>query len=116
VEISTIEGSRTRLFDGIQNGTIDIAIVTGDPTSNFSRSMMLWSERIIVALPEDHPLAANEIIYWTDLKRERFLLSERDPGPEIHDILVAKLSSLGDLPDACGLAGRLRRFFRRSPA
>lgn len=99
VEISTVEGSRSRLFDGIQNGTIDIAIVTGESASDFSRSMMLWSERIIVALPEDHPLAANEIIYWTDLKRERFLLSERDPGPEIQDILVAKLSSPGDMPD-----------------
>ncbi len=61
--------------------------------------MVLSSERIIVALLEDHPLAANEIIYWTDLKRERFLLSERDPGPEIQDILVAKLSSPGDLPE-----------------
>lgn len=99
VEISTVEGSRTRLFDGIQNSTIDIAIVTGESTSDCNGSMMLWSERIIVALPEDHPLAANDIIYWTDLKRERFLLSERDPGPEIQDILVAKLSSPGDLPD-----------------
>jgi DNA-binding transcriptional LysR family regulator len=99
VEISTVEGSRSRLFDGIQNSTIDIAIVTGESASDSNRSMMLWSERIIVALPEDHPLAANEIIYWTDLKRERFLLSERDPGPEIQDILVAKLSSPGDLPD-----------------
>ncbi|WP_454629271.1 LysR family transcriptional regulator [Bradyrhizobium cenepequi] len=99
VEISTVEGSRTRLFDGIQTGTIDIAIVTGEPVSDSNRSMMLWSERIIVALPEDHPLAENEIIYWTDLKRERFLLSERDPGPEIQDILVAKLSSPGDMPD-----------------
>lgn len=61
--------------------------------------MTLWSERIIVALPEDHPLAANEIIYWTDLKRERFLLSERDPGPEIQEILIAKLASPGDRPD-----------------
>lgn len=59
----------------------------------------LWSERIIVALPEDHALAANEIIYWTDLKRERFLLSERDPGPEIQEILISKLASPGDLPD-----------------
>lgn len=99
VGISTVEGSRSRLFDGIQNSTIDIAIVTGETASDCNRSMMLWSERIIVALPEDHPLAANEIIYWTDLKRERFLLSERDPGPEIQDILVAKLSSPGDLPD-----------------
>ena len=99
VEIKTIEGSRTRLFDGIQNSMIDIAIVTGEPASDCNRAMVLWSERIIVALPEDHPLAANEVIYWTDLKHERFLLSERDPGPEIQDILVAKLSSPGDLPD-----------------
>lgn len=99
VEISTVEGSRKLLFDGIQNGTLDIAVVTGEPASDCNRSMVLWSERIIVALPEDHPLAANDIIYWTDLKRERFLLSERDPGPEIQDILVAKLSSPGDLPE-----------------
>lgn len=99
VAISTVEGSRSRLFDGIHNGTIDIAIVTGEPASDVDRAMVLWSERIIVALPADHPLAANEIIYWTDLKRERFLLSERDPGPEIQDILVAKLSSPGDMPD-----------------
>lgn len=98
VEISTVEGARARLFDGIHNGTIDIAIVTGE-ACDCDTSMVLWSERIIVALPEDHPLAANEIIYWTDLKHERFLLSERDPGPEIQDILIAKLSSPGDLPD-----------------
>jgi len=98
VNVGTVEGSRVGLFDGIQNGTIDIGIVTGEPSPDFDRSMVLWSERIIVALPEDHPLAANDIIYWTDLKRERFLLSERDPGPEIQDILIAKLSSPGDLP------------------
>lgn len=99
VDVSTVEASRARLLDGIHNGTIDIAIVTGEPASDFDHSMVLWSERIIVALPEDHPLAASEIVYWTDLKHERFLLSERDPGPEIQDILVAKLSSPGDVPD-----------------
>ncbi|MBN8968148.1 MAG: LysR family transcriptional regulator [Rhizobiales bacterium] len=99
VEINTVEGSRSRLCGGIQSGTIDVAIVTGEPASDCGRSMVLWSERIIVALPEDHPLAPNEIIYWTDLKRERFLLSERDPGPEIQEILIAKLASSGDFLD-----------------
>lgn len=99
IQVSALEGSRARLFNGIQNGAIDIAIVTGEPASEKHRSMVLWSERIVVALPENHPLAANEVIYWTDLKRERFLLSERDPGPEIHDILVAKLISPGDSLD-----------------
>lgn len=94
VAVSTIEGSRTRLLDAVHSGTIDIVIVTGEPVSD--RSMALWSERIIVALPEDHPLAANKIVYWTDLKRERFLLSKRDPGPEIRDILVEKLRLPGN--------------------
>jgi len=99
VEISTVEGSRSRLCGGIQTGTIDLAIVMGEPACDCDQSMVLWSERIIVALPEDHPLAQNEIIYWTDLKHERFLLSERDPGPEIQEILIAQLASSGDFPD-----------------
>ena len=74
-------GSRTRLVDGIQNDTIDIAVVTGEAASDCNRSMVLRSKRIIVASPENHALGVNDTIYGTDLKRERFLLSERDPGP-----------------------------------
>lgn len=98
VEISTIEDARVRLFAGLQNGTIDIAIVTGEPTAEGGKSMTLWSERIVVALPEAHRLAAKDVLYWTDLKPERFLLSTRDPGSEIQDILIAKLASPGELP------------------
>jgi DNA-binding transcriptional LysR family regulator len=97
IAVSTVEGSRRLLSDGIRNGTIDIVCVTGEAAAQDSPSMALWSERILVALQSDHPLAANEIVSWSDLKRERFLLSERDPGPEIQDFLVAKLSSPGDL-------------------
>jgi DNA-binding transcriptional LysR family regulator len=60
--------------------------------------MPLWSERILVALPESHRLVASETIYWTDLKGETLLLSRRDPGPEIQDLVVAKLASPADRP------------------
>jgi DNA-binding transcriptional LysR family regulator len=96
VEIRTVEGARTSLFAGLERGTLDAAIVTGEPTAREGKAMALWSERIMVALPEDHPLAANEIVYWTDLRGATFLLSQRDPGPEIQDILLAKLASPGD--------------------
>src|ERR1700704_5200435 len=43
-------------------------------------------------------LAANEIVHWTDLKGEALLLSRRDPGHEIHDLVVAKLASPADRP------------------
>lgn len=33
-----------------------------------------------------------------DLKDQRVLLSRRDPGPELQDLIVAKLASPGDRP------------------
>ncbi|RTM08829.1 MAG: LysR family transcriptional regulator [Hyphomicrobiales bacterium] len=98
VEIRTVEGARASLFAGLEHGTLDVAIVTGEPAVRTGGAMALWGERIMVALPESHPLAANEIVYWTDLRGETFLLSQRDPGPELGDILLAKLASPGVQP------------------
>ncbi len=58
--------------------------------------MPLWSERIIVGLPQGHRLIGNSPLYWTDLKGESFLLSQRDPGPHLQDILIQRLSSPGE--------------------
>ena len=60
--------------------------------------MPLWTERILIALPEAHRLAANEIIYWTYPKGETLLLSQRDPGSEMQDLVIAKLVSPEDRP------------------
>lgn len=98
VEIRTVEGARASLFMCLELGTLDVAIVTGDPAIREGGGMALWSERIMIALPESHPLAAKETVYWTDLRAETFLLSQRDPGPELRDILLGKLASPGVQP------------------
>ena len=99
VRISVVEDERCRLCTGLRNGQIDIAIVTDEPTAEGGTSMALWSERILIALPETHRLAAKDVLNWTDLKRERFVLSTRDPGPEIEAILTAKLLTPGESLD-----------------
>lgn len=98
VEIEMIEKSRPRLVTALRNGAVDIAIVTGAASLPECLTASLWSERIMVALLEDHPLANKEFIYWTDLKAERVLLSRGDPGPELEDLIVAKLPSPVDRP------------------
>jgi DNA-binding transcriptional LysR family regulator len=99
VEIRLFEGSRASLFIGLERSTLDVAIVTGEPDLREAGSMALWGERFMVALPESHPLAAKEIVYWTDLRGETFLLSQRDPGFHLRDWLLAKLSSPGIQPN-----------------
>jgi DNA-binding transcriptional LysR family regulator len=98
IELGMLEGSHARLVTALRNGTIDFAIVTGEAPLPDCKSMSLWGERVLVVLPDGHRLAANEIVYWTDLNGEALLLSQRDPGHEIHELLVAKLASPADRP------------------
>ncbi|MGY4307873.1 DNA-binding transcriptional LysR family regulator [Bradyrhizobium sp. USDA 4369] len=98
IVIDMIESARVRLVTELRNGAVDLAIVTGEAPLLDNKSMPLWSERVLITLPEGHRLAASETIYWTDLKGETLLLSRLDPGPEIQDLLVAKLASPEDRP------------------
>lgn len=60
--------------------------------------MPLWSERVLVVFPDDHPLAGRETVSWTDLRGETVLLSHCDLGKELGDLLVSKLVAPDDRP------------------
>ena len=98
LELATVERSRSRLITALRNGTVDVVVSPGRLPSKDARSLLLWSERILISLPQDHCLAAREIIYWTDLRNEKILLSEYDPGRELEDLLISKLVLADDRP------------------
>lgn len=93
VALATVERSRTRLAAALRNGALDLLIVTGSLPLLDTKAMSLWSERVLVALPHDHPLSSRETVYWPDLRGETVLLSHCDPGKEVEDLLVSKLVS-----------------------
>ena len=98
LDLNMIEDDRLTLIPLLDRGAIDIALVLGEPAFRDYAHMSLWSERIMVAFPKTHPLAQRDFVYWTDLKSERFVMSLRDPGPEIKDVLLSKLALPGDRP------------------
>ncbi|RZN31457.1 LysR family transcriptional regulator [Bradyrhizobium sp. Leo121] len=98
LELATMERSRSRLMTALRNGTVDIVVSPGRLPSKDIRSQLLWSERILISLPQDHPLAARDTIFWTDLRNEKILLSEYDPGRELEDLLISKLVLPDDRP------------------
>lgn len=98
LELATSERSRFRLMNALRNGTVDVVVGPGRLPSKDTRSLLLWSERILISLPQDHYLSAREIIYWTDLRHETILLSEYDPGRELEDLLISKLVLPDDRP------------------
>lgn len=99
VRLRGFERNRAKLLTGIENGLLDIAIMLGEVRYPGLMSRSFWSERILVAMPEGHPLAERERIHWTDLTGEKFLLTERDPGPETRNMLLGKLGMPGYTPE-----------------
>src|SRR3546814_4203039 len=99
VKVRGFERDRDMLLAGIENELLDIAIMIGEAPYRGVKSRPFWSERILVAMPEGHPLAVCDRIHWTDLTGERFLLTERDPGPETRNMLLGKLGMPGYMPE-----------------
>jgi len=81
MSIWTVEADRGALLAGLDTGEVDIAILVGEANHTDFRRDGFWNERVMVALPADHFLAANEAVHWTDLRNERFLLPAADCFP-----------------------------------
>ncbi|MGE3988880.1 LysR substrate-binding domain-containing protein [Pseudorhodoplanes sp.] len=93
IYINIAEDNRSMLLSLHERSAIDVAFVLGEAAYQNYAYLSLWSERIMVALPKARALAQREFVYWTDMKGERFLMSQSDPGPETQNILFNKLSS-----------------------
>jgi DNA-binding transcriptional LysR family regulator len=96
--IETFERSRSRLSLALQSGALDVVIVPSEFLGRGHRSKILWSERVLIAMPQRHPLADREAIYWTDLRREILLMTEHDPYREFEDLITSKLLLSEDRP------------------
>ncbi len=95
VEIHTIDGSHDRLLCALTANAVDVAIMTAYYQSWDDRALPLWSERVILAVPEHHQLGRDGAIRWPELQNERMLVPQQGPGPELESLLAAKLHNTG---------------------
>lgn len=98
LDLNFVEDERLALISLLDRGSIDIAVILGDSFHKDYAHLSLWSERLMVAFHKRHQLADRNFVYWTELKDERFVMSLRDPGPELKDVLLGKLPMPGDRP------------------
>lgn len=87
VKLRIVDGQRRHLLSEIMANGIDIAIITMIDDLWTDEKLSLWTERMIIALPENHPLGCNPIITNDKLKDENFLVNVRDPGSEFQKFL-----------------------------
>lgn len=99
VRIEFIDGDPADHVAAIRQFRLDVAFITGTSEWSDCETDQLWSERVFVVLPCDHPHCGKRELNWHDLAGERFIVSDSAPGPEIHDYLVQRLADLGHHPE-----------------
>lgn len=91
VETQLTDGSGDHLISELGSRAVDIAFLVEGNSRWDGRSLPVWSERVVAALPEAHPLSGRDAIQWADLEGTPLLMPQRGPGPEFLKLLVEKI-------------------------
>ncbi|GAA3801621.1 LysR family transcriptional regulator [Sphaerisporangium flaviroseum] len=90
VELTLVEGVSARLMERLQEGSLDLAVVSDYP-SGLSRSgeaglTLLFTDELLLALPRDHRLAHQEVVDLGDLRDENWI----EGAPPGHATMLAE--------------------------
>lgn len=81
VDIRFTEASPAELRAGLSNRTIDLVIAHGFDRRDTGENLSLWSDRIVVAMTVQHPMAGREEIDREDLSTEILLANQQSVDP-----------------------------------
>lgn len=98
IDVEITEGTAREAIIQLRANQLDIAFVVGIPDLPDCRSRRVWTEQLVVALPDRHPLAEQEHISWADLANETFLVRPGGSGPQVHDHILLRLSGRWPAP------------------
>lgn len=98
VQFDGVEAGPEKLLHGLQSRTMDVAVAPMGLEEVGLKSRRLWSERLFAVLLADSLLATQERIYWQDLRREVFVVSNNGIGPLLADLISARLTEQGFRP------------------
>lgn len=82
----------------LRDGSIDAAISFAGAGPSPFQTHVLLREPLLMALPEQHPLARSRKLKLENLSQERFLITPREQVPVLYDAIVQRCEAAGFTP------------------
>ncbi|WP_372097726.1 LysR family transcriptional regulator [Tistrella mobilis] len=95
VDIYVMEASRGELLTQLSHRRLDLLVAAGEPDPEIGDGLLLAHEAIFLAVPSEHGWARRDQLRWDDVRDATFIVSALEPGPEIHDYILRRISDLG---------------------
>ena len=88
IDVEIAESTAREAVMQLRADRLDVAFVAG----------AIWTEPLVAVLPQDHRLAGQSAITWSDLVGETFLARHGGTGPQVHDHIVLRLAGRWPAP------------------
>ena len=98
IALHITEGTACETQMQVRDGRLDIAFMASTHEIPDLHSRVLWSDRLMVALPAQHPLAQEPEIEWRHLAKETFLVRHNGTGPQVNDLIVLRSAGRWPVP------------------
>jgi DNA-binding transcriptional LysR family regulator len=85
-------------MEQLRGGSLDVGFVRPLVADDVLVFEPVWRERFVIALPDDHRLAAREAVDLAELKDERFVVLPRGNAPVLSDVSLSICLSYGFSP------------------
>lgn len=92
VEVEMAESTARDALMQLRADQLDIVFVAGTPELPDCHSRRIWTEPLVAAVPDRHPLAERADVTWADLAGETFLVRHGGTGPQAHDHILLRLA------------------------
>jgi|ERR1051326_363013 DNA-binding transcriptional LysR family regulator len=98
VHVQLFSMSSAQQIASLHEGRIDVGLVRPPVTDPRLSSEDLLAESFVLALAENHRLAAHKRIALTSLRDERFITAERESLPTLYDLTYRLFHAAGFMP------------------
>lgn len=104
VHVTLQEGASEAQVNALQRGDIQVGLLRRSSTGPQLRMEEVGRERLIVALPSDHPLASRPAVAVAELEPYPFVLPARSAAPVLLDHLTGLMRRAGFTPRVAEVA------------
>ena len=119
VSIKVITGSVSQLYEGLKTYELDMAVVEGPNLDDRFRCLMLDTDRLVLAVAPDHPLARHSMITIDELKKEKLILRLPNSGTraqfnsslEAHNLRLSDFNVVLEIDNIATIKDLIRRGF-----
>ena len=100
IGLSLFEMSSAEQEEALRDGRIDLGMLDNPPpdAARWLHVEPVYSDPLVAALPESHPLAARERLALGDLASDQFVLFPRSGAPRLYDDFIANCRGAGFSP------------------